>query len=54
VTLVSNTFFDDEMWLLTNLRELHALFEDQNKASKLVHPKKEGEKSIGPLDFFKE
>jgi predicted alpha/beta hydrolase len=54
VPLVSITFSDDEMLSLTNIHELHALFEHQNKSFKQVHPKEEGEKSIGHLDFFKE
>jgi predicted alpha/beta hydrolase len=45
--LVSITFSDDEMLSLTNMRELHALFEHENKSLKQVHPKKEGEKCIG-------
>lgn len=52
VPLVSIAFSDD-MLSLTNIRELHALFEHENKALKQVHPKEKGEKSIGHLDFFK-
>lgn len=48
------TFADDEMLSLTNMRDLHALFGNENKKLKEFHPKDLGEKRIGHLGFFKE
>ena len=53
VPLVSITFTDDELLSLTNMRDLHALFGQENKKLKEVHPKEVGEQRIGHLGFFR-
>lgn len=54
VPLVSIAFTDDEMLSLTNMRDLHVLFGNDNKELKEVSPEDVGEKRIGHLGFFRE
>jgi len=54
VPIVSISFTDDEMLSLTNMQDLHALFENKNKALKNMHPKDLGAERIGHLGFFRE
>jgi predicted alpha/beta hydrolase len=52
--LVSISFTDDEMLSLTNMHDLHALFGNENKELKNLHPKDIGERRVGHLGFFRE
>lgn len=54
VPLVAISFSDDELLSLTNMRDLHRLFEHQTKSFKHLEPQELGEKRIGHLGFFKQ